>query len=147
MTKSDFISHINEVCEMHIASGTPTIHCITASAICDDGTCVSLGCLPFDAGNPSFDDDLFTYLNPNEQYAAMRWICQHCKQIKTENKKHTSYGLKHMLESDIGVYMTNNQFKHAMLIAGFRPVNERMLNWTFRISETTLHKPLGEDEL
>ena len=147
MTKSDFISHINEVCEMHIVSGTPTIHNITASAICDDGTCISLGCLPFDASSPSFDDKLFTDLNPNEQYAVMRWICQHCRGIKTENKKHTSYGLKHMLESDIGVYVTNNQFKHAMLIAGFKPVDERMLNWTFRISETTLHKPLGEVEV
>ena len=147
MTKSDFISYINEVCEMHIVSGTPTIHCITASAICDDDTCITVGCLPLYASSPRFDDKLFTDLSSDEQHSVMQWIHQHCRGIQTENKKHTSYGLKHMLEGDTGIYMTNNQFKHAMLIAGFKPVNERMLNWTFRISETTLHKPLRRVEI
>ena len=29
--------------------------------------------------------------------------------------------------------MTNNQFKEAMLICGFKPVDETELNWYYRI--------------
>ena len=41
---------------------------------------------------------------------------------------------KHMLERDTDIYMTNNQFKDAMLACGFLPVNERELNWHYCIS-------------
>ena len=39
-----------------------------------------------------------------------------------------------MLERDTDIYMTNNQFKDAMLACGFLPVNERELNWHYCIS-------------
>ena len=53
---------------------------------------------------------------------------------KTPLLSNSSYGLKHMLERDTDIYMTNNQFKDAMLACDFLPVNERELNWHYCIS-------------
>ena len=53
---------------------------------------------------------------------------------KTPLLSNSSYGLKHMLERDTDIYMTNNQFKDAMLACSFLPVNERELNWHYCIS-------------
>ena len=44
--------------------------------------------------------------------------------------------MKHLLEHDTGVYLTNNEFKDAMLLAGYRPVNPDSLNWKYRIELT-----------
>ena len=33
-----------------------------------------------------------------------------------------------------GIYLTNNQFKHAMLMAGYEPVDPDALNWEFNIA-------------
>ena len=46
----------------------------------------------------------------------------------------TSYGLKHLLEADTGIYMTNNAFKDAMLLSGYEPIDANKMNWQFRIS-------------
>ena len=40
-----------------------------------------------------------------------------------------SYGMKHVLEHRMGLYMTNNQYKEAMLRCGFFPVDSQELNW------------------
>lgn len=50
---------------------------------------------------------------------------------------HTSYGMKHILESRTGSYMTNNQFKEAMMECGFFPVVVDELNWRFRIKKSS----------
>ena len=54
---------------------------------------------------------------------------------RTPNENHTSYGIKHILERDTGVYVTNNQMKDAMLGCGFEPRKVDELNWAFCISE------------
>ena len=46
--------------------------------------------------------------------------------------------MKHLLERDTKIYMTNNQFKDAMLLCGYEPVDERLLNWNYRISKKSL---------
>lgn len=46
----------------------------------------------------------------------------------------SSYSLKHHMEQDIGLYTTNNQFKHAMLKMGYEPVNCNELNWEYTVS-------------
>lgn len=84
--------------------------------------------------------DLFTDLPESEQQKALEWIAAYMRPIKSENRRHSSYGLKHSLQYDTGVYMCNNQFKHLMLICGYEPVDEHELNWTFRISERQLKK-------
>lgn len=51
-------------------------------------------------------------------------------------KSHTSYGMKHVFEgSPTGFYVSNGQFKGAMLIAGFVPVNPHELNWIYKIDK------------
>ena len=77
----------------------------------------------------------FSTLSPEKQKLAKRWVEKVCKPAVALNKNHTSYGLKHILEGCIGVYMTNNQFKDMMLICGFKPKYEQDLNWNFFIQE------------
>lgn len=68
------------------------------------------------------------------QGIVLNWIRQNILPRKTPLLSNSSYGLKHMLERDTDIYMTNNQFKDAMLACGFLPVNERELNWHYCIS-------------
>ena len=66
----------------------------------------------------------------------LNWIRENIRPRKTPNKMHTSYGLKHIFEeSERGFYVTNNQFKDAMLTAGFAPVDPNRKNWWYCISE------------
>ena len=63
------------------------------------------------------------------------WIKIHIIPAKRANNKYTSYSLKHMVEnwSTGNLYITNNQFKDAMMTAGYMPVDENELNWRYRI--------------
>lgn len=50
-------------------------------------------------------------------------FCLNFKPIKTINTRSSSYGLKHIFERSYnGFYITNNQFKHAMKLCGYRAV-------------------------
>ena len=42
--------------------------------------------------------------------------------------------MKHLLEHDTKIYLTNNEFKDAMMICGFEPMDPDMLNWIYCIS-------------
>ena len=48
----------------------------------------------------------------------------------------TSYGIKHDFEFATRLYVSNGQFKGAMLTAGYVPVNPGEQNWRFRIRPT-----------
>lgn len=48
----------------------------------------------------------------------VQWLRKHIAPIKTINTKRTSYGLKHVVEKDLG-YITNGQFIAAAIIAGY----------------------------
>ena len=61
------------------------------------------------------------------------WINEHIEPSKRRFKDNTSYGLKHYLESDMNCYLTNNQFKDAMLLCGYLPTNPDEQNWYFKI--------------
>ena len=37
------------------------------------------------------------------------------------------------MERDIGLYTTNNQFKHAMLKMGYQPIEINELNWEYTV--------------
>ena len=81
------------------------------------------------------DARLFDELESEEQSTVLQWIADNLlKTQKTPNLHHSSYGLKHLLERDTSIYMTNNQFKDAMLIAGFGPVKVNEINWHYCIS-------------
>lgn len=78
----------------------------------------------------------FLTLPASETRILSKWIKLNILPIKSPNLKHTSYSLKHLFEhSECGFYITNGQFKGAMMARGFIPVNKRELNWRFRISE------------
>lgn len=80
----------------------------------------------------------FEKLSPDEKKKIIEWISENIKPRKTINKWNSSYGLKHIFEDDKasgGFYMTNGQFKGAMLKCGFKPVDERELNWMYCISQ------------
>lgn len=91
----------------------------------------------------SIDDDLLSDLPEECQKVARIWVMAYMIPTQTANKHYTSYGLKHILEHDTGIYMTNNQFKDLMLQMGHEPVDEHAVNWCFRISESGL-KLAGE---
>ena len=81
------------------------------------------------------DRELFTDLKERERKMVEAWILTNIEPRVSANKHHTSYGIKHLLERDTGIYMTNNAFKDAMLHCGFYPVDETALNWWYCISE------------
>lgn len=76
---------------------------------------------------------------PNEvQDKLIKWIDRNIRARKTPNYNYTSYGLKDIAERAIHYYISNNQFKDAMLHCGFKPVNPTDLNWHYCISEKSL---------
>ena len=87
-------------------------------------------------GKPATGNDtsLLTRFPENVQAAVKEWIRLYLTPTKKTPCPWTSYTLKHILERDLGLYMTNNQFKHAMLLCGYQPVDEHVLNWHFCIS-------------
>ena len=63
------------------------------------------------------------------------WINVNITPRKTPLKDHTSYSLKHIFTRDTGVYVTNDQFKEAMLQCGYYPVDSKTKNWVYCISK------------
>ena len=83
------------------------------------------------------DENLFTDLVKEEQETVKAWIQKNLWLRETPNYHHTSYGIKHILQHDTGIYLTNNQFKHAMAVCGFYPVNAWALNWNYCLSQAS----------
>ena len=81
------------------------------------------------------DEALLVDLPQEEQEIVLNWISKNIIPRKTPCEGHTSYGIKHFLEDDTKIYTTNNQFKDAMMLSGYEPVDEHLLNWTYRISK------------
>ncbi len=81
------------------------------------------------------EDHHFNELSEAEQEKALAWIRANVSPRETLLNGHTSYGMKHVLEHRTRIYMTNNQFKEAMLLCGFYPVTVDELNWHYCISQ------------
>jgi hypothetical protein len=84
------------------------------------------------------EDDLnhpddYLSLTPIEKEKLSTWITEKMKPAKSFNMNHTSYGLKHLFERDTGIYVSNGQFKGAMLLHGFEPKDVLALNWIYKI--------------
>lgn len=78
------------------------------------------------------DKKLVTDLSETEQTVVNGWINTKISKAKKTFPR-SSYWLKHLLERETGIYMTNNQFKDAMAINGYRPIDNEPLNWEYRI--------------
>lgn len=67
------------------------------------------------------------------------WIFKNFEIAERFNLTHTSYGLKHLFEkSPEGFYITNGQFKGAMLNAGYKVKDHKELNWHFNVSKRSV---------
>ena len=91
---------------------------------------------PYTNENGFTDGALITGREDAVVTAVDGWIRKNIRAGEKILQGHTSYGMKHLLEHDTGVYLTNNEFKDAMLLAGYRPVNPDSLNWKYRIELT-----------
>ena len=84
------------------------------------------------------DTRRFKSISPDKQEKILSWIkanvfpSQGGVLIGTN-----SYGMKHVLEDRMGLYMTNNQFKEAMLRCGFFPIDSQWLNWYYKILKSS----------
>ena len=79
----------------------------------------------------------FLNLESDVQSMVLKWCKEFFTPTKLFNEKHTSYGLEHILQNYNGTYLTNGQFKGAMLLSGFRVKDVEDLNWIFNISENS----------
>jgi len=61
------------------------------------------------------------------------WIREYIRPAKAVNYSHTSYGLKHLFHSSTQIYVTNDQFKGAMLLNGYLSSDPEDLNWQYKI--------------
>jgi hypothetical protein len=93
---------------------------------------------PYSTENGYIDAALITEHLQQEIDIVFNWIAENISPRKTPLLDYTSYGLKHILERDTGIYMTNNEFKDAMLSCGYAPVNPNELNWNYCISKHSL---------
>ena len=81
-------------------------------------------------GNDPLD---FLRLPESEKEALNNWIDYALEPDNDNLCPNHSYSLKHIYERDIGNYVTNGQFKGAMIQYGFDPVNPRELNSYYRV--------------
>ena len=81
------------------------------------------------------DDNHIKDLSEKDKVTVLIWIKGNILKRKTPLFGSSSYGLKHVMTRATGIYVTNNQFKEAMLLCGFKPVDDRLVNWNFCISK------------
>ena len=91
------------------------------------------------------EDHHFDELSEAEQEKVLAWIQANVQPMKTPLNGHTSYGMKHTLQHRTNIYVTNNQFKEAMLLCGFYPVRVDEINWCYSISKASPIFQVQED--
>lgn len=87
--------------------------------------------------NGEIDNTHLSDLPAEEQKALVAWVGYNFDLAKNFYSGATSYGFKHVYERRAHIYLTNNQFKEAMLMNGFYPKDASELNWTFRIKKSS----------
>lgn len=85
-------------------------------------------------GHSPVDAALTDTIDKDKLEKAKEWVAKFITPRRTVNKDVTSYGIKHMIESYIGEYISNNQGKDIMLQCGYEPVDPNELNWRYRIN-------------
>ncbi len=93
---------------------------------------------PYTNENGSTDDKLITSYNEQEIALVFKWIKENILPRKTPLKTCSSYGLKEYLKDDTGINLSNNEFKDAMLLSGFSPIDPNEINWHYCISKRSL---------
>ena len=88
---------------------------------------------PYTNENGHVDDGLITEQPEAVIKAVSNWIKENIRPARRILQGRTSYGMKHLLERDTGIYLTNNEFKDALFLAGYQPANAGGLNWRYKI--------------
>lgn len=104
-------------------------------------TCVAILKNEENAGDHPSD---FDSLTKEEQYALLYWI----KNSLVRSNKYadrSSYGVKHDFEAE-AFYISNGQFKGAMLLLGYQPRHIDDLNWIFRMMPRVKRKKTVYEE-
>lgn len=70
------------------------------------------------------------------------WIGEFIRPSKRFNHRESSYRLKHLFEAVVHNYISNDQFKGAMLNAGYAPYAPEERNWCFRIQKVNLQSEI-----
>jgi len=82
-------------------------------------------------GNDPLD---YTRMREDEQKALYDWICDAFDFRETSTVcLDTSYGLKHVYERQTGNYVSNGEFKGAMIHVGYLPVDPLDLNCCYLV--------------
>ncbi len=95
----------------------------------------SIGCTDPNTSKRGEDAALMSDLSDDVQRQVSDWIFAKLCKRETPNYDHDSYELKHRIQNELDIYLTNNQMKDAMLREGFYPVKVNELNWHFYISQ------------
>jgi hypothetical protein len=82
--------------------------------------------------------------NFNKVYSTARYLAKNIRKRTTINKNYSSYGLKHIIEYEVG-YMSNGEFILSALLAGFKMYNEYSINPSFNMNTKDI-KFIGEKE-
>ena len=96
---------------------------------------------PYTNENGWEDKGLLSDKSAAVQETVLSWIKGHIRESRTIYEYRTSYGLKHDLQRDTKIYLTNNEFKDAMMTGGFYPVDPDELNWHYRIDVLDREEP------
>lgn len=93
-------------------------------------------------GKCFYAEEWWNKLSKEEQNKIREWVRTELKPIKSLNKKHSSYGLKHMCEKMVGFYVSNDMMKKALILEGYECGDTYGFNWHFNISEKSINKLL-----
>lgn len=87
------------------------------------------------------DPNDFDNLSDEQKEILVKWIPHNLGRADRVYKKASSYYLKELFEkSPQGFYISNGQFKGAMLAAEYRVFDKKALNWHFGISKLFLER-------
>ncbi|GAC1342144.1 MAG: hypothetical protein NVSMB27_00610 [Ktedonobacteraceae bacterium] len=84
-------------------------------------------------------------LSQEERETLQYWIEHAIQPAQKADERHSSYGLKHEYERETNVYVSHAQFKGAMLVAGYQPIEKSEQNWHFKIKPTYDEKSFSHD--
>jgi hypothetical protein len=84
-------------------------------------------------------------LSPEAKEALQYWIEHAIKPAKKADDRHSSYGLQHDYQHETTLYISNAQFKGAMLMAGYLPTDKNEQHWHFKIGPTYDEKSFSQE--
>ncbi len=90
-------------------------------------------CVELDGTRQQDHPRAYDILSLEEKNALQYWIEHAIQTAPKIDDQYSSYGLKREYERETKLYVSNAQFKGAMLVAGFQPVKKSEQSWHFMI--------------